>query len=42
MVTRQGGNRHGTRQIMRKREGTHGKFSLRRYLQLLNIGDKVS
>lgn len=42
MVTRKGGNRHGTRQIMRKREGTHGKFSLRRYLQILKIGDKVS
>jgi large subunit ribosomal protein L21e len=42
MVTRKGGNRHGTRQTMRKTQGTHGKFSLRRYLQILNAGDKVS
>lgn len=42
MVTRQGGNRRGTRQTMRKRQGSHGKFSLRRYLQILNEGDKVS
>ncbi len=42
MVTRQGGNRHGTRQKMRKVKGSHGKFSLRQYLQILKTGDKVA
>ena len=42
MVQRKGGNRRGTRQLMRKRQGTHGKFSLRRYLQILKEGDKVA
>ena len=41
MVTRVGGNRRGTRQIMRKRQGLHGKVSLRTYLQQLELGDKV-
>ena len=42
MVQRKGGNRRGTRQIMRKRQGTHGKFSIRRYLQILETGDRVA
>lgn len=42
MVQRKGGNRSGTRQIMRKKQGTHGKFSLRRYLQILSAGEKVA
>ncbi|MFT4326968.1 MAG: 50S ribosomal protein L21e [Candidatus Woesearchaeota archaeon] len=42
MVTRKGGNRRGTRQIMRKPAGTRGKVSLRNYLQLLEAGDKVA
>ena len=42
MVTRIGGNRRGTRQMMRKRQGMHGKISLRTYLQTLEVGDKVA
>ena len=42
MVTRKGGNRRNTRYITRKTQGTHGKFSLRRYLQQLKPEEKVS
>jgi len=42
MVTRKGGNRKNTRQLMRKRQGLHGKFSLRRYLQILKPEEKVA
>jgi len=42
MVTRMGGNRRGTRSMMRKTQGTQGKVSQRRYLQQLEVGDKVA
>lgn len=41
MVQRKGGSRRGTRQILRKREGAHGKLSHRKYLQTFENGDKV-
>ena len=42
MVQRRGGNRRGTRYIMRKDRGTQGKVSLRNYLQELSTGDRVA
>ena len=42
MVARTGGNRRGTRSMMRKKRGTQGKVSHRRFLQQLEVGDKVA
>jgi len=42
MVSRKGGNRRGTRSVMRKKAGSRGKISLRTYLQQLEVGDRVT
>jgi large subunit ribosomal protein L21e len=42
MVTRIGGARRKTRQKFKKNYKTHGKISLRTFLQKLNDGDKVA
>ncbi|MGM5483747.1 MAG: 50S ribosomal protein L21e [Nanobdellota archaeon] len=41
MVQRKGGSRRGTRQILRKKQGTHGKISHKNYLQTFEKGEKV-
>ena len=42
MATRIGGARRKTRQKYKKNYKQRGKISLRRYLQVLSVGDKVA
>ena len=41
MVKRTGGSRRKTRSLFRKRISDKGKISIRNYLQLFQIGDRV-
>ena len=41
MVTRIGGFRRKTRSKLRKRRNDRGKISIRKYLQVFKIGDRV-
>jgi len=41
MTRRVGGFRRKTRSKLRKRSGTRGKISIRKYLQKFNVGDRV-